>query len=67
MLVDQNMCFADAPLCAQGSGSHPGDADSEEGDRAASQQRFSAHQFKVSQELQMLSPPVRINSIVTNF
>ena len=63
MLVDQNMCFADAPLCAQGSGSHPGDA---EGDRAASQQRFSKHQFKVSQELQMLSPPVRINSIVTN-
>ena len=39
MLVDQNMCFADAPLCAQGSGSHPGDADSE-GDRRASQQRF---------------------------
>ena len=31
MLVDQNMCFADAPLCAQGSGSHPGDADSEGG------------------------------------
>ena len=48
MLVDQNMCFADAPLCAQGSGSHPGDA---EGDRAASQQRFPTHQFKVSQEL----------------
>ena len=50
------MCFADAPLCAQGSGSHPGDADSEEGGRVASQQRFSTHLSKLSQEIKNTVP-----------